>query len=167
MLSAALATAVAVPATWYVATRDAATAAAERPAAVSGPADQDELRAQLLAQLPEPDATDAVLLELSLTGEVATGLPPGRYRLQLICGRLRVQAEVEAIRVRFRTPRELWAVELPCPSTPVSPDEEFDFTGLPAGAVAASLETVDAAPIGLLLLARFVPVAGGAGGTGG
>jgi hypothetical protein len=161
VLSAVLATTVAVPVTWYLVNRNAVDTAAELAPTPSGPANRDELRARLLAQLPDPDAGGAVLLEMSRDRDVAAGLPPGRYRIHLICGLLQAQAgAAEAYRVYLRTPRQSWTIELPCPSTALSPEEELDFTGLPAGAAVAGLEYGDAPPIGLVLLLQFVPVTG-------
>src|SRR5690606_29756642 len=107
-LSALLATAIAVPVTWQLAERSAADPADASPPVVAGPANLDQLRTQLLAALPEPDAAGAVLLEPPLTGAAAAGLAPGRYRLQLICGQLRVQTTVAAIRIWLRTPSQRW-----------------------------------------------------------
>jgi hypothetical protein len=166
VLPALLATAVAVPVTWYLASRDPAEPAAGATPAPAGPANRDELRAQLLAQLPDPDATGAVLMEVGRNGDSAAGLPPGRYRIHLICGRMSIQGAADAITVYLRTSRQQWTIELPCPSTALSPAEELDFTGLPAGAAVAGADYGNAQSLGLLLLLRFVPVTGEAGGDG-
>lgn len=160
VLSAVLATTVAVPVTWHIANR-AATTAAELAPVGSGPADRAELRAQLLAQLPDPDADGAVLLEIPRDRNAAAGLPPGRYRIHLICGLMQVQGgAAEPLGVFLRTPHRYFTIELPCPSTALSPDEELDFTGLPAGGTVAGLEYRDSPPIGLVLLLQLVPVTG-------
>jgi hypothetical protein len=161
VLSALLATAVAVPVTWYVTSRSAAETAAEATPTPSRPANRNELRAQLLAQLPDPETDGAVLLEMERDRDVTTGLPPRRYRIHLICSLMQFPAgAAEAYRIYLRTARQSWTIELPCPSTALSPEEELDFTGLPAGGVVAGLEYGDAPPMGLVLLVRFVPVTG-------
>jgi hypothetical protein len=166
VLSAVLAVAVAVPVTWYVANRHAVSANAELDPVPTGPANRNELRAQLQASLPDPEVDGAVLMEMARDRETAAGLPPGRYRVHLICGRLPVQGDaVSAFVVYLRTPRQHWTIELPCPSTALTADDELDFTGLPAGAVAAGLG-YDTPPIGVVLLVQFVPVDGEEDGTG-
>jgi hypothetical protein len=159
VLSALLATAVAVPVTWYAANRHAVEAATETTPPASAPASREELRARLLAQLP--DADGAVLLEMAGDREAAAGLPPGRYGVHLICGLMQVPGgAAQALRVHLRTPQQYWTIELPCPSTALSAEAELDFTELPAGAAVAGMEWGDTRPIGLVLLIRFVPLPG-------
>jgi hypothetical protein len=165
MLSAVLAMAVAAPLTWYLAVRTAPEAAT-LPPVPSGPADRDELREQLLAQLPDSAADGAVLLDIPRDHGAAVGLPPGRHRVHLICGVMRVQGDaVHEVRVHLQTAQQIWVIDMPCPSTALSPDEVLDLTGLPASAVVANLEYDGGPPVGFVLLLQLVPVTGQAGGA--
>lgn len=160
VLSAVLALAVAVPATWFVA---ASQAAGPEPApALTGPYDRDELRAELLAQLPGRDADDPVLLEVRSELETAVGFPPGRYRLHLICGLLRRQGD-QPTEMSFviDAVEQTWRVTLPCPSTPLTIADPLDLTGAPAGAISVQAHFLERRPASFLLLLRLVPATGG------
>lgn len=158
-LSAVLALAVAVPATWYVATTRAGAEPA--PALPTGPPDRDALRAQLLEQLPGGDVDGAVTLEAPYDSETAAGLPPGRYRVHLICGLLRRQGERPAeVGFFLAVPGRTRRLAVPCPSTPLVVPEPLDFTRDPAGAVSLLPEFTEQRPGSFLLLLRIVPVDG-------
>lgn len=158
-LAALLALAVAVPVTWFVATRQAS---GTDPAPVlTGPHDRAELRAELLAQLPGRDVDGAVLLEVYSDIESAVGFPPGRYRVHLICGVLRRQGDApKEIPFSLIGGEQSWRVVLPCPSTPLTLEDELDTTGQPAGAIAVRPEYIEARPTSFQLLLQLVPVAG-------
>jgi hypothetical protein len=160
IVSAVLAVAVAVPTTWYVATRAAGADPAPLPLP-SRPVDRDGLRAQLREQLPGGEVAGAVLIEAPRGGEAAVGLAPGRYRVHLICGLLRRQGD-QAAEVPFYlgTPDQSWRVAVPCPSTPLTMDQELDFTGAAAGAVSVMAEFGDGPTVSHLLLLRLVPAGG-------
>jgi hypothetical protein len=165
VLSAVLALAVAVPVTWYLATVDASGVDPGPDLVRAGPGGRDELREQLLAQLPDREVDGAVLLEVPNDAEAATGVPPGRYRVDLICGLLRRQgAAPEEVPFLLGTQDQSWRVVVPGPSTPLTMAEELDFTGVPAGAVSVMPELVGARPLAYLLLLQLVPVTGGPGG---
>lgn len=158
-LSALLALAVAVPVTWFVATRQAS--GTDPTPVLTGPYDRAELRAELLAQLPGREADGAVLLEVHSDVEAAVGFPPGRYRVHLICGLLRRQGDTPAeIPFYLTVGEQSWRVVLPCPSTPLTLDEELDTTGQPAGAIAVRPEYVEDRPTSFQLLLQLVPVPG-------
>ncbi|MGH3680057.1 MAG: hypothetical protein ACRDT2_07375 [Natronosporangium sp.] len=161
-LSAVLALAMAVPATWYLAERRADEATQELLEAAAGPVNRKVLRAELEAQLPGYGVEGAVLLEPAQETESAIGLAPGRYAVHVICGLLRRQAtEPAEYVVHLGTAEQGWRVTVPCPSTMLTMDQELDFTGQPAGAVRAYLEFVQEGPRAPLLLFQFVPVSGG------
>jgi len=160
VLAAVLALAVAVPTTWYVATNRAGADPA--PATLpSGPTDFAELRSALLAQLPGGDVEGAAVLEAKPEEEAAVGLPAGRYRVHLICGLLRQQGDRPTEPAfHLGTPQRSWRISLPCPSTPLTLEQELDFTGEPAGAVSIHPEYDERRPPAGLVLLRFVPVTG-------
>lgn len=155
LLPAVLALAVAVPVTWAVATSQAGPAPEP---ALTGPRDRQQLRAELLAQLPGGDVPGAVLLEVRSSIELAASFPPGRYRLHLICGLLRRQGQPEEMSLFLDALDHTWRVALPCPSTPLTMDDQLDFTGRPAGGLAVVPEFVNDRPASFLLLLRLVPV---------
>ncbi|HLV59632.1 MAG TPA: hypothetical protein VKY81_12325 [Natronosporangium sp.] len=154
VLSALLATAVAVPVTWHVASRTGEADVLPPPAFSSG----QEARQHLLSQLPDHDAPGTVLLEGSRFRAVSAAFPPGRYRVDLICGLMSRQVEgARELRVVMRTPDNIRTVTLPCPSTPLSMPEPLDFTGSAAGVVEIHYEN-PAEPPAHVLLVQLVPV---------
>lgn len=162
VLAAVLALAVAVPITWYVATSYAGADPAP-PVDPTGPANRNELRQELLAQLPGRATDGAVLMEVVREQETATGLPPGRYQVHLICGQLRRQrVAVPEVSFFLATPADSWRVTLPCPSHPLTLPEELDFTGEAAGAVSIIPDDSEGGrSTANLVLLQFVPVGGG------
>ena len=156
VLSALLATAVAVPVTWHVASRARQAEVLPPPAFSSG----EEVRQHLLSQLPDHDVPGTVLLEGSRFRAVSAAFPPGRYRVDLICGLMTRQVEdAREVRMVMRTPDGRRTVTLPCPSTPVSMPEPLDFTTSAAGAVEIHYEN-PAQPPAHVLLVQLVPVTG-------
>src|SRR5690606_38234 len=90
---------------------------------------------------------------------VSAAFPPGRYRVDLICGLMTRRGEgVREVRVFMYTPDGVHTIALPCPSTPLSMPEPLDFTTSAAGAVAIQYENPAAAAPTHLLLVRLVPV---------
>ena len=161
VLAAILATAVAVPVTWYAATYVATREhGATVPPAFAG---REELRDHLAAQLPEGDG--AVVLEPSHDRETGVAVPPGRYRVDLICGLMRRRGtEPQDMSLYLRTNEQMFAIQLPCPSTVQSLPDRLDFTGTAAGAVMVYLEFSENRAASVLLM-QLVPVGEDEGGS--
>jgi len=154
VLSALLATAVTVPVTWHVASRTWTADALPPPAFSSG----EELRQHLRSQLPDHDAPGAVLLEANRFQGASAAFPPGRYRVDLICGLMSRQGDdARELRILMRTPDKVRTLELPCPSTPLSMPEPLDFTTWAAGAIEIYYQN-PAEPPAHVLLVQLVPV---------
>jgi hypothetical protein len=158
-LAAVLATAVAVPVTWYVATRE--------PALTVPPAfaSRSELREHLTAQLTHRERDGTVVLEASYNRENLVAVSPGRYRVDLICGLMRRRGtEPQDLSLYLRASNQLYEITIPCPSTVQSLPDPLDFTDSVAGAVLVYMNYADDRTASMLLL-QLVPEGAGEGGA--
>ena len=162
-LAALIGAAVTAPATWYLARLDSPEPppSVDLEAMLSRPQTREGLRAELVAQLPRLAGRDAVRLELAGDQPAATALPPGRYRVHLICGLMSRQgSRAPVAEVELKTPDRVWQVELPCPSTAQIADQQLTITDPVAGAVIARSSNPETGrlPPGSLLIIQLVPL---------
>ncbi len=151
------------PLTWHLATR---TTPPDEPPLPSGPVTREALQEYLVAQLPDRNVPGALLVTPRIEQTTTLGLPPARYRLDLVCGQLRRQgSRVDEVQIHLRTAQDYLIATVPCPSTVLSLPELVDFSDVPAGAVMIDIYS-GGGVINTMVVLHFVPVEATATGGG-
>ena len=151
-VAALLAAAIAAPVTWYVLTRPAGEVTPETPTATT----REKLHQLLVTRLPDQDVPGRILL----APNEPVAFPPGRYRVDLLCGILdRPGRRALEMQVHVATPTDRFMIRLPCPSTPLSLPAPLDFSTAVAGAVTMHLVEED---LPAEVVAQLVPLGEGA-----